>query len=173
MKLPPCGKVHVPDPKLIALTFDPVEFRLVQDDPAVPIVTLYPLAANVPYLISGFVFVVPTFRTKSSWSTTDPPGVSIVIEAVQVFPADVMPCVVRPAKVIRHDDVIENVVPEPLIQLPYTEKAVGDAAILIVFAVLNDISIVPILYAALIVTLDPEAGYVAAGNTAVSCANGN
>jgi hypothetical protein len=43
----------------------------------------------------------------------------------------------------------------------------------IVFAVLNDISIVPMLYEALRVIVEPDAGYVAAGKTAVSCANGN
>ena len=41
------------------------------------------------------------------------------------------------------------------------------------FAVRNDISIVPMLKLALIVVVEPDAGYVAAGNTAVSWASGN
>ncbi len=62
--------------------------------------------------------------------------------------------------------------PVPLIQLPKIEQALLPFANVMVFDVLNDISIVPIKNAPLIVVVEPDAGYVAAGNTAVSCGNG-
>ena len=69
--------------------------------------------------------------------------------------------------------VPDNVIPLPLTQFPYADMLFIPFANVIVFDVLNDISIVPMLYAELIVVVEPDAGYVAAGNTAVSCASGN
>ena len=108
--------------------------------------------------------LLPIFN--ASCKVTVPPGLLIVIGCVNDLPALVIVCAIRPAKVSK--PVPDIVIPVPFIQLPQITSEFEPVANVIVFDVLNDISIVPMLYAALIVVVDPEAGYVSAGNTAVS-----
>ena len=65
-------------------------------------------------------------------------------------------CVVRPLNEIT--PVPDNVIPVPLIQFTYMDGVVVPVANVMRFDVLNDISIVPMLYAALIVVVEPDAG---------------
>ena len=116
------------------------------------------------------VVVTPVPVVSASCKVTEPLGLLIVIGCVNVLTALVICCVVRPAKLRRPVPV--NVMPVPLIQLPKTDIALPPFANVMVFDVLNDISIVPNHNAPLTVVVEPDAGYVAAGNTAVSCGNG-
>ena len=134
----------------------------------VPTVYVKPFKSNVPRVS---VVATPVPVVSASCKVTEPLGVLIAIGCVNVFAELVIVCVVRPAN--ESVPVPDRVIPVPFIQLPMTTKLFVLVANVIVFDVLNDISIVPMLYAALIVVVEPDAGYVAAGNTAVSCANGN
>ena len=60
-----------------------------------------------------------------------------------VLPALVMVCVPPPEKVVVF--TVARVVPEPFIQFPYMNGVVVPVANVMVFDVLNDISIVPML----------------------------
>jgi hypothetical protein len=117
------------------------------------------------------VVVTPVPVVKASCNVTEPLGLLIVIGCVNVLTALVICCAVRPAKLRRPEP--DNVMPVPLVQLPKIDTALVEFVNVMVFDVLNDISIVPMNNAPLIVVVEPDAGYVAAGNTAVSCGNGN
>ena len=62
------------------------------------------------------VKVLAAFIVSASTKLTVPPGEFTVIGWVNVFPALVIDCVFLPANVMLF--VPDNVVPEPLIQLP-------------------------------------------------------
>ena len=135
---------------------------------AVPTVYVKPFKSNVPF--TNCVILVE-LCVKASCKVTEPFGLLIFISCVNVLLTLVICCVVRPANVSA--PVPDKVIPVPFIQLPMTTKLFVPVANVMVFDVLSDISIVPMLYKALIVVVEPDAGYVAAGKTAVSCANGN
>ena len=91
-------------PKIMLLVTLPFELKMVQ-------LRVLLRVLNVPLSTVNVLL-----ETKVSASCTVPPGEFTVIGWVNVFPALVIDCVFLPANVMLF--VPDNVVPEPLIQLP-------------------------------------------------------
>ena len=106
----------------------------------VPTVCVKPFKSNVPF--TNCVIAVE-LCVKASCKVTEPLGVLIFISCVNVLLTLVICCVVRPKNVSA--PVPDKVIPVPFIQLPMTTKLFVPVANVIVFDVLNDISIVPML----------------------------
>ncbi len=104
--------VQVPEPMASVLVVEPEEATL---DALPDSVTLYPFASKVP-VVTLMVPAVVLEQLNASCNVNEPPGLFKSMPCVNVLPALVMVCDVRPANI--GFPVPVSVVPVPLIQLP-------------------------------------------------------